>query len=214
MKHGLSWRRKRHSNDYTFWKDKRKIDIKDWNIEMNKKHSMSLIERHPNPVIKWEEGQRRAIILSMVKSACKGKKRIIADVGCEEGYLSKQMLHYASKIYCVDIDPRLLSVARTRIHHEKARFLESDAQSLLLPQNTADISVSSHVLEHLPSPRKGLVELCRITKPKGTIIINVPNERVVLFLKKVVRTFGLGFLFGKLSSELAPGHLHVFDKKF
>lgn len=185
-------------------------ELKNWNKKLNKTNSMTLLEKNRNPLIRFEEKQRRNIILQMVHQPA-GK--VIADVGCEEGYNAQRLVGECSRIYCVDIDEELLRVAKQKINSDRAQFIQSDAQQVNLPDNCVDIAISSHVLEHLPSPQKGFNELYRIVKPGGEIVINVPNEKVVLFLKKVLRSLGLGKLLGGLNVGLAPGHLHVFDKK-
>jgi uncharacterized protein (TIRG00374 family) len=187
-----------------------KKDVKEWNKELNIKHSMNLLEKHPNPLIRIEEKDRRRIIIGFMGD-CTGK--IIADVGCEEGYITKSIITKAAKVYCIDIDKNLLTKAKHNINNKKAVFIESDAQSIKLPDNSVDIAISSHVLEHLPNPKKGVAELYRIVKPGGRVIINVPNENVVLFVKKVIVFLKLNFLIKNLNAGLAPGHLHIFNKR-
>src|SRR3989344_1163180 len=185
-------------------------ELKNWNKKLNKTNSMALLEKNRNPFIRLEEKQRRSMILRLVRQP---SGKVIADVGCEEGYNAQKLVKECSKIYCVDIDEELLTVARKKINSDKAHFIQSDAQQVNLPDNCVDIAISSHVLEHLPSPQKGFNELYRIVKPGGEIVINVPNEKVVLFLKRMLHSLGLGTLLGGLNIGLAPGHLHVFDKK-
>ena len=184
-------------------------NLKKWNKSLNKTNPMSILEKHNNPLIKFEENQRRAIILSMVG---KVNGQVIADVGCEEGYNAKKLIQDCSKIYCIDIDEDLLNIAKNKINDHKAEFIQSDAQDIKLANNSVDLAISSHVLEHLPSQQKGFDELVRITKPGGKIVINVPNEVVVLKLKNILKSLKMDFLLGKLNTGLAPGHLHIFNK--
>jgi SAM-dependent methyltransferase len=44
------------------------------------------------------------------------------------------------------------------------------------PDAHFDVVTLWHVLEHLPSPRRTLVEVKRVLKPGGTLICEVPNE--------------------------------------
>ncbi len=202
------WEKK--GDEYVFYKDGKKIDLIQWNKEMNKDHSMDVLEGHPNPLIKLEENDRRRKIISLVP---RNKDNIIADVGCEKGYNSKALLDRCSKIYCVDIDPVLLEKTKAFVNSPKAEFVVSDAQNIKLKNDSVDISLSSHVLEHLPDPKIGMAELVRITKPTGLIVINLPNEIVVLRIKKLLKALHMGFLFKGLNMGLAPGHLHIFNKK-
>jgi ubiquinone/menaquinone biosynthesis C-methylase UbiE/cbb3-type cytochrome oxidase subunit 3 len=195
---------------YFLYQDDKKLSLKEWNMQMNKKHSMHLLEEHPNILVKLEEKHRRNIILKLIGNH---KGKIIADVGCEEGYITKQIIDKAKKVYCVDIDAQILGKAKKNINSKKASFIESDAQNINLPDSSVDIAVSTHVLEHLPDPAKGAKELFRIVKPEGKVVINVPNETFVLLIKKILVSLGLRFLIKNLNTGLAPGHLHVFTKR-
>jgi len=204
----IKW--KKQENKYQFFYDKQKIDLTEWNKLINITHSMHYLEQHKNPLIKLEEKNRRKIILNLIGD-CKNK--VIADIGCEEGYITKKIIRKCKKVYCIDIDKDILKKAKRNINNKKAVFVESDAQAIKLQDNSVDIAISTHILEHLPDPRKGLYELHRIIKPNGKVIINVPNEKIVLLMKKIIASLGLKFLIKHLRTGLAPGHLHIFNKK-
>jgi SAM-dependent methyltransferase len=53
----------------------------------------------------------------------------------------------------------------------------SDAQSLPLLDESIDLIVSIHVLEHLPSDFQAIREICRVLSPEGVAIVMVPQER-------------------------------------
>ena len=72
---------------YTFYKGDKKLSLEEWNSIMNKEHSMKILEKHPNPLLRLEENLRRNKLASLIK-----KSNIIADVGCEQGYISKKLL--------------------------------------------------------------------------------------------------------------------------
>ncbi len=189
--------------------DNKVMPLTEWNASLNKTQSMELIEKHSNPIIKFEERARQNLIARLASPAGK----IVADVGCERGAISKALAQSCKKIYCIDIDKTVLDDAKRIISDNRAEFIVSDAQNINLPDNSVDVAVSACVLPHLPNPKKGFDELVRITKHDGSIIIHVPNENLILFAKKVLRRFGLGFILGPLSPTLAPGHLHIFDKR-
>lgn len=184
-------------------------ELKEWNKKINQKFPMEILDSHPNPIIRYQEKNRRKILL---KLAATSKKRIVADIGCEEGYLVRELSKDSKIAYGVDIDDNLLKKAKKR-GKKNTCWIQSNIHNIKLKNNTAHITICSCVLEHVPNLKKSMDELIRITKPNGRLVINVPNEKWVLFIKKFLNFTKLSFLLGKLSKEQAHGHIHIFNKK-
>ncbi|MDY7032549.1 MAG: class I SAM-dependent methyltransferase [Thermodesulfobacteriota bacterium] len=197
-------------NVVRYYKNQAELTLEEWNREINLFQSMSVLENHPNFLIRFKENHRRNSFLKLVDPT---SNDIIADVGCETGYLSEKLVKECKKLYCIDIDENLLSLARERIGANRAEFIQSDIQEIQLEDNSVDIAIGAEILEHLPDPTIGLKELMRITRPNGKVLISVPNEPFILFIKKVLRTFGMSFLLRGLSPKLAIGHVHIFKRK-
>ncbi|MBI4640613.1 MAG: class I SAM-dependent methyltransferase [Candidatus Tectomicrobia bacterium] len=193
-----------------FLKNGNELSLVKWNRELNIIQPMELKERHPNPLIRLKEAHRRKGFLKLINPT---PESVVADVGCESGYLAEQFVGKCRQLFCIDIDDRLLSLARRRIGDGNALFLQSNIESLPLADNTVDIAIGSEILEHLPDPGVGLKELVRITKQGGQIVISVPNEPLILALKGMLRTMGLKWALGRLNDRLAIGHVNIFTKK-
>lgn len=54
-------------------------------------------------------------------------------------------------------------------------FVEGDALKLPFPDNYFNSVIMSEVAEHLPDDLKGLEEVYRVLKPRGKLILTVPN---------------------------------------
>jgi predicted SAM-dependent methyltransferase len=52
-----------------------------------------------------------------------------------------------------------------------------DITDIPYPDNTFDVILCSHVLEHIPDDRKAMKELLRVLKPTGWAILQVPIDR-------------------------------------
>jgi len=208
-----------------FWKNGRLLDLEAWNRELNRFQSMAIKERHPNPLVRWKERHRRRGFLRMVETR---PGEVVADVGCESGYLAAELVRRGNHVICVDIDPALLELARQRIATasttastrggarggglKRAEYVVSNIEAIQLADASVDVVIASEVLEHLPAPEVGLRELIRITRPGGDIFLSVPNELLVLAIKKGLRALRLTCLLGQLSEGLAIGHVQVFRK--
>lgn len=54
--------------------------------------------------------------------------------------------------------------------------IEADICDLPIEENTYDVVLCNHVLEHIPDDTKAMAELYRILKPKGWGILQVPQD--------------------------------------
>lgn len=184
-------------------------NLAEWNRLANAQHGMSVLEDHPNALVRMHERGRKRRILAMGSPK---QTDVVVDIGCEQGTVSAALADNCRYLVCVDIDHAMLLGARERIGSGKAAFVVADAQHLPFRDCWADLTLSTHTLEHLPEPRLGLRELVRITKPEGRLIINVPNERMVLMFKRLFLVrLRLGRLFQGINMGLAPGHLWIFS---
>lgn len=193
-----------------FWKNDQLLDLETWNRELNRFQSMEIKEQHNNPLIRWQERHRRQGFLRMVDAK---PGEVVADIGCESGYMASSLVERGCQVICVDIDPALLKLAQQRVGLDKAKYLVSDIRSIHLPDASVDVVIASEILEHVPDPEIGLRELIRITRPNGRIFLSFPNEPLVLAIKKILRTLRLTSLLDRLSENIAIGHVQVFRRQ-
>jgi len=95
----------------------------------------------------------------------------VLDAGCGEGVLSYILARSGLEVIGVDISAPNIHNAR-RFAEElglRVEFLQADAANLPFSDNSFDVVVSSHVLEHLHDMEKGLRELYRVTRSLALI---------------------------------------------
>lgn len=185
------------------------LSLRSWNWEINRFQSMRLKEEHPNLLVRWIERYRRTGFLNLVDAR---RGETVADVGAESGYLAAELVKRGCRVTCLDIDPNLLVRARKHIGPGSSWCIASDIRRLSIPSFTFDVTIASEILEHLPDPLQGLTELVRVTRSGGRVFLSVPNDKLVLSMKRSLRVLRLTALLGQLSQNIAIGHLHVFDK--
>lgn len=101
------------------------------------------------------------------------KNSIVLDAGCGEGSLSLLMAQKGARVLGTDISIPNIEASKKNALKKKLviDFRTADLENLPFEDNTFDIVVSSHVLEHIPDFDKGLREIMRVTKKRAIVAI-------------------------------------------
>jgi SAM-dependent methyltransferase len=108
----------------------------------------------------------------------RGCKRIL-DAGCGNGRYSRFLLRQAdadAAITGFDLSPRMLDRARRRLHSDRVSHAVADLTRLPYGDGHFDAIVCGWVLEHLPDPRPGLVELARVLRHGGKLLLMATED--------------------------------------
>jgi len=191
--------------------------LAEWNRALNRDHPPDLFERHPNPLLRFVEGRRRARLRALAERVLPGGDAavVVADLGCGGGFAGRSLRDVVARrggrIVFADIDPAMLGAIAGSRGGAGESFVVSDVTRLPFRDGSLDAAIASAVLEHLPDPGAALSAMARaVRRGTGRVLLNVPNDRVVLAAKRAVRAARLSRLFGGMTPGLAPGHLHVF----
>jgi phosphatidylethanolamine/phosphatidyl-N-methylethanolamine N-methyltransferase len=75
----------------------------------------------------------------------------------------------------IDLAPEMLEKARERVKAEQltniSGLYEMDASNLRFQDNTFDTTVAMYVITVVPDPQKVMLELARVTKPGGEVML-------------------------------------------
>jgi ubiquinone/menaquinone biosynthesis C-methylase UbiE len=108
----------------------------------------------------------------------RGCKHIL-DAGCGNGRYSKFLLRQADPdafITAFDISQQMLQRARRRLKNDRVSHVSADLTRLPYADSLFDAVVCGWVLEHLPDPRTGLLELARVMRPGGKLLLMVTED--------------------------------------
>jgi SAM-dependent methyltransferase len=108
----------------------------------------------------------------------RGCKRIL-DAGCGNGRYTKYLLRHADPdalVAAFDLSQRMLKRARRRVGSRRVHHVAADLTRLPYADGCFDAIVCGWVLEHLPDPRPGLLELARVLRPGGKLLLMVTED--------------------------------------
>ena len=101
-------------------------------------------------------------------NSLQGKTGNLLDIGSGTGDFLAAAMNKGWKVTGAEPNPKAREAA-------KGKGVNMFESTTLLPDHSYDIITMWHVLEHVPDPKSQILELKRLLKPNGRIIIAVPN---------------------------------------
>lgn len=108
----------------------------------------------------------------------KERPKKILDIGCGRGFYVHALTFYnfEKEIWGVDNNQGYLSEAKESIQDERVHLLRGTVYSVPFADNYFDAIICSEVLEHLKNDRRALLEIYRVLKKGGSLIVTVPSK--------------------------------------
>ena len=98
----------------------------------------------------------------------------LLDVGCGTGNLLKLIsTKYDVQVAGVDLTPKMLNIAKIKLGDE-ADLKIADSEDLPFDNDKFDMVICTDSFHHYPHPDKVLVEIGRVLKPDGMLLIADP----------------------------------------
>ncbi|HEV7122100.1 MAG TPA: class I SAM-dependent methyltransferase [Rhodanobacter sp.] len=122
-----------------------------------------------NPVMQAEE---RAM-LGLMPDTLLGEA--VLDVGCGSGrYILHALRRGAARVIGVDLSRQMLARAATELAAlqpaAEVDLVRGNLAALPVPDARASLTICGLVVGHLENLRQALAELCRVTRPGGTLL--------------------------------------------
>ncbi len=149
-------------------------------------------------ILRYGLMKRKKIVLKYHKSG-----RLL-DIGCSTGDFLAEISDYGRntqwELFGVEISEFAANLAKRKKY---LNILNSSLEKANFPDHYFDVITLWDVLEHLYDPFNSLLEIYRILKPGGILLIRVPNYDSID--RKIFKSNWAGWD--------APRHLFIFNKK-
>jgi 2-polyprenyl-3-methyl-5-hydroxy-6-metoxy-1,4-benzoquinol methylase len=116
----------------------------------------------------------------------------IAEVGSGGGHVLGMFRR--SKLTAIDVSNVFLDTARKNLAGYDCEFIKAEVDKMDPLPGGFDRVICTEVLEHTREPRAILAAIRRMLGPGGRAVITVPNDPLILALKKAVRVSPAGWV--------------------
>ena len=106
------------------------------------------------------------------------KGRHVLDIACGEGYGSFMLSQIARSVVGVDIDSKTVADASTKYCAENLSYKIGSCIELPLSDCSVDLVVSFETLEHIAEHDQFMLEIKRVLRPEGILIMSSPERDV------------------------------------
>lgn len=121
-----------------------------------------------------EDLKRLDFIVNNIRMEVPAKASIL-DIGCGNGNISLALGSLGYTVKGIDISETSIKNSQQRNKFSNVHFQTQDAEDLPSQNVSFDAIVCSEVLEHLQQPEKLISIIHLLLKPKGVLIVTVPN---------------------------------------
>ncbi len=124
-------------------------------------------------LVEWAVKNFRTLRAGFIQNQISDRSARILDVGCGRGWMLKTLKDHGWECFGTEFSEESSKHAQKLLGNTV--YTVSDIADCRFPDNHFDVVTLWHVLEHLPNYLDVLQEIKRILKPRGVLIIEVPN---------------------------------------
>ncbi|MCU0464401.1 MAG: methyltransferase domain-containing protein [Anaerolineae bacterium] len=120
----------------------------------------------------YDVQRRLEVLVSEFLANVDLRGKLALDAGTGTGRGAEKLTQHGATVYAADLGFDLVQLARTR---SNANTLVASVLDLPFANNTFDVVLSTEVIEHTPDPLASVLEMVRVLKPGGHLVLSTPN---------------------------------------
>ena len=138
------------------------------------------------------------------------RKLNVLDAGCAWGNVTNALKEMGHLTLGIDIQPIYIAAAQKRYPDNDFRIASiMEDLSDLTPEGGWDVIVTTEVIEHLFAPQRFLINMSKVLKPSGWVLIGTPYHG---FFKNIAISLIDGWDKHFMAAE-EGGHIKFFSKR-
>lgn len=120
----------------------------------------------------------------------------VAEVGTGTGVLALELARQGIRVIAIDHSPAMLDATRAKLEESRIPGVElrqGEASRLPIGDAEVDAAMAHMVLRYLPAPLRAILELSRVTRPGGRVVISDFVYHEFEWMRKELGVQWLGF---------------------
>jgi len=169
-----------------------------------------------NPTRRWLHRSRRAWLVEAIERFGARARRAI-EIGPGSGVYLPTLASVAEEVVGADVEDAYLRQLRgIEDDHGNVRLVHDDITRSSFPDDHFDLVLCSEVIEHIRDSRRALVEMHRVLRPGGVLILSTPQRFSPLEIcSKVAFLPGVIDIVRRIYKEpvLETGHVNLMTRR-
>jgi ubiquinone/menaquinone biosynthesis C-methylase UbiE/DNA-binding transcriptional ArsR family regulator len=138
----------------------------------------------------------------------------VADIGTGTGILARELARLGVNVVAIDQSEPMLEAARQKLAEDglledgRVELRLGDAYNLPLLNDEVDGAFAHMVLQYLSRPRDAVLEMCRVVRPGGSIILVDFVSHDLEWMQQELGVESLGFSVEEIRSWFEAAGLH------
>ncbi len=146
----------------------------------------------------WDQMRTRLFSVNVRETAMNiaevSEGKTAADIGAGSGFITEGLLARGLNVIAVDHSQEMLEVMHRKFANTKGLEVRlSDSERLPLDDASVDYVFANMYLHHVENPPAAILEMVRILKPSGVLVITDADEHNQEFLRIEQHDRWLGF---------------------